>query len=82
MNQHTSEDLAFRRTLLASQRTLLSFVRTALALFGTGVALIKLFHAPVMHVTGWIFIPAGGLVLVLGLIGSWRTYHWLFKEQR
>ena len=60
--------LAADRTILANERTFLAYLRTMLAFVGGGITFIKLFDDLVMQILGWIFIPVGVLVLILGII--------------
>lgn len=59
--------LAAHRTLLANDRTQLSYVRTSLTLFIAGVTFIKFFGSQIFIVIGWVFIPAGILVFLIGI---------------
>ena len=59
--------LAAHRTLLANDRTQLSYVRTSLTLFISGVTFIKFFESKTLSVIGWIFIPVGIIVLIIGI---------------
>lgn len=59
--------LAIDRTILATQNTLLSHIRTALTLFVSGVSFIKFFDLMLVALVGWLFIPTGILVLLIGL---------------
>jgi putative membrane protein len=58
--------LAADRTQLANERTLLAYMRTALTLFIAGVSFIRFFGNIVIVYTGWIFIPVGIIVAVVG----------------
>lgn len=66
--------LAAERTVLANERTLLAFVRTALTLFVAGVTFVHFFPGSALHVVGWLFVPLGALVLLLGLWVYRRTW--------
>lgn len=59
--------LAAHRTLLANDRTQLSYVRTSLTLFIAGVTFIRFFGSTIFTVIGWVFIPAGIIVFVIGI---------------
>lgn len=61
--------LALDRTTLANERTLLAYVRTALTLCAAGITFIKFFEWPVMEIAGWVMIPAG---IAIGLVGVVR----------
>ncbi len=74
--------LALDRTALANERTLLAWVRTALAFFIAGATFIKFFDTTVMTVTGWIFIPAGAVLLLLGLRSFRNTRRRVEREVR
>jgi|GEM_PF-1717436 len=68
-NELTLRDhLAIDRTTLANERTFLAYVRTALAEFVAGVSLINFFDYWLIAIFGWIFIPAGMLTLIAGLV--------------
>ena len=60
--------LAIDRTILANERTYLAYIRTALAIFLSGVSLIRFFDFWLAVLTGWVFVPIGGLVFILGTI--------------
>ena len=59
--------LAAHRTILANDRTSLGFIRTALTLFVAGVTFIKFFDNRILFVIGWVFVPVGIVVLLIGL---------------
>ena len=61
--------LAAHRTILANDRTWLGYVRTALTLFVAGVTFIKFFDNWALFAIGWIFVPVGIAIL---LIGFWK----------
>ncbi len=63
--------LAAHRTILANDRTGLGYIRTALTLFVAGVTFIKFFENKTLFIMGWIFVPVGTIIL---LIGIWK-YH-------
>ena len=58
--------LAAHRTILANDRTWLGYMRTALTLFVAGVTFIKFFDNKILLVIGWIFVPIGILLLIIG----------------
>ncbi len=59
--------LAAHRTILANERTWLSYIRTSLTLFIAGVTFIRFFKSDILTIVGWIFIPVGAILLVIGL---------------
>jgi putative membrane protein len=64
--------LAAERTKLAKERTFAAWIRTALAAAGIGVALAKLVPSTenkvLVQVVGILFVTAGVVVFVFGLI--------------
>ncbi|MBN1774231.1 MAG: DUF202 domain-containing protein [Deltaproteobacteria bacterium] len=66
--------LAAERTVLANERTLLAFARTALTLFVAGLTFIHFFPGGGLHIVGWAFVPAGVLLMLLGLWVYRRTW--------
>lgn len=67
------DELAKQRTQLANSRTLMSFIRTALMVAATGITFIKLFSdEAILVIIGKILIPLSGILLVLGIIYSYR----------
>jgi len=62
------DHLAIDRTVLANERTLLAYVRTALAIFVAGVSFIQFFDSILMAVLGWIFVPIGVFIFVVGFL--------------
>jgi inner membrane protein YidH len=62
------DQLATDRTHLANERTLLAYYRTALTLFIAGATFVKFFGSLLMVFIGWVFIPLGVLVAVVGLV--------------
>lgn len=74
-SQRDREDLILRdylaidRTQLANERTFLAYVRTALALAVLGATILKFIHFDFSDLTGYLFMIAGAVVL---LIGVWR----------
>jgi putative membrane protein len=59
--------MAIERTVMANERTFLSYIRAALGLFIGGASFIEFFDSTLMQTVGWIFMPAGILVFLLGL---------------
>jgi len=60
--------LAAHRSILANDRTWLSYVRTALTLFIAGVTFIKFFNSQILSIVGWVFVPIGVVVLIIGFL--------------
>lgn len=61
------DHLAVDRTILANERTFLAFIRTALTLFIGGISFIKFFDLFLLKVIGWVFVPLGILILLIGI---------------
>lgn len=59
--------LAIDRTVLANERTFLSYIRTSLTLFIGGISFIKFFDISIVKLIGWIFIPIGIIVSIIGI---------------
>ncbi len=55
------------RTFLANERTFLAYLRTALTFFVAGVTFVRFFGHPSIVALGWLFIPVGIVVLVVGI---------------
>ncbi len=66
--------LAMDRTVLGNERTLLAYVRTALAFFVAGASLIHFFDPLVFQIVGWMLIPLGILLSVVGIIRYKRMH--------
>jgi putative membrane protein len=62
------DHLATDRTILANQNTFLAYLRTALTLFVAGVTFIRFFDYIVIETIGWLFIPAGIITSLLGVM--------------
>ena len=60
--------LATDRTILANERTFLAYIRTALAIFAVGASLILFFDYILAQIIGWIFVPAGFVTFIIGLL--------------
>lgn len=60
--------LAEIRTALANERTLLAYGRTSLALIIGGLSFVQFFESFPILVIGWLFIPIGIGLFVLGLL--------------
>ncbi|MFH0796608.1 MAG: DUF202 domain-containing protein [Candidatus Omnitrophota bacterium] len=65
--------LATDRTILANERTFLAYIRTALSIFGVGVSFLQFFDSFVIKLIGWIFIPAGVSIFIIGVIKYQKT---------
>ena len=65
--------LAADRTSLANERTFLAYIRTALTLVIGGISFLQFFPQGIVHVVGWLFIPAGVAAFVVGLLRYLRT---------
>lgn len=76
-----SDRLAISRTDLANERTLLAYVRTALALAAGGVGLVQFFTSPAVVALGWVLIPGGVTVLVVGVVRFQRARRFLRKQE-
>lgn len=61
------DHLALDRTILANERTLLAYVRTAFTVFVVGLTFIKFFDDLFFIMVGFLFIPLGLLVFVIGI---------------
>ena len=63
------DHLALDRTYLANQRTFLAYFRSAIMIFVSGITVLKLFPSETsLKITGIIFIPVAGIVMILGII--------------
>jgi len=67
------DSLAAERSRLANERTFLAYQRTALTLFVAGVTFIHFFDSLVIQIIGWVFIPAGLVSVLLGVIRYHRS---------
>ena len=61
------DDLAVDRTAPANERTLLAYLRTALQAIVGGATLIRFFDHPAADVVGWLLLPCGVVLVVLGV---------------
>ncbi len=61
------DDLAVDRTVLANERTLLAYIRTALGLLLAGASAVSFFDSILLVATGWLFIAAGAVAVVVGV---------------
>ncbi len=66
--------LAADRTILANERTFLAYIRTALTFFVAGVTFIKFFDHILIEIVGYIFIPLGLIILIIGFIRYIKMY--------
>ena len=62
----TTDILAVGRNKLANERTLLAYTRTFLSFIVAGVALIQFFDKESFIVLGYVLIPAGFFILLIG----------------
>ena len=70
------DHLALDRTKLANERTLLAYLRTAIMLLVSAVTVLKLLHDDhTMVVLGWVLLPVGLGVGVVGAVQFVRTRH-------
>jgi len=60
--------LAIDRTVLANERTLLAYIRTALTIIIAGITFIKFFGSLIYTVIGWILVPIGAFILIIGVL--------------
>lgn len=61
------------RTVLANERTVLAYIRTALSFLAAGALLIKFTDSQALVLTGWLLLPIGVAVLLLGGRRYWTT---------
>ncbi|MCK4593953.1 DUF202 domain-containing protein [bacterium] len=55
---------------MAAERTLLAYIRTALCFGAVGASMLKFFgDSLVYQVLGWVFLPLG---LIITVLGFWR----------
>lgn len=62
------DHLAAGRTDLANERTLLAYIRTALAVFAGGITLVHFFKSIWLTIIGWMFVPLGIAILIVGAV--------------
>ena len=62
------DELAIDRTLLANERTLLAYLRSGVALALAGVTFIYFSDQLWLRIVGFLCVPIGVVVLVIGLI--------------
>jgi putative membrane protein len=74
------DHLADNRTVLSNERTFLAYMRTALSLFAVGVTFVKFFGHVLIEIVGWVLIPSGVLVFIIGFIKYKRMKN-LIKEE-
>lgn len=61
------DHLAVDRTILANERTFLAYIRTALYLIAAGATFIHIFEEVAVVAVGWLFLPSGILMLIIGI---------------
>ena len=59
--------LAVDRTILANERNLLAYIRTSLGFLIAGATLIHFFKILLLQITGWVLIPLGFIILLVGI---------------
>ena len=64
----TTDLLALERNLLANERTLLAYVRTFLSFSVAGVSLVQFFDNKYFVVFGFMLMPLGVIILVVGFM--------------
>ncbi len=72
------DHLSLDRTLLANERTLLSYFRTSLTMLVAGVSFIHFIDTGLLHVIGWVLLPLGIIILVIGV----QRYQFMEKRIR
>ena len=70
------EELDIERTLQATERTFLAYIRTSLTIFAVGATFIKFFDSIILYTIGWMLIPSGIIIFLLGF----RHYRKLTKH--
>lgn len=65
--------LATDRTFLANERTLLAYIRTSLSLIVAGSSFIKFSDDLLIEIVGYILVPFGAFIGIIGLIRFLRT---------
>lgn len=65
-NLSVTDLLAIERNVLANERTFLAYVRTFLSFAVAGVALIQFFEEQSFIIFGFLLIPLGFIILVIG----------------
>ncbi|TNE50256.1 MAG: DUF202 domain-containing protein [Deltaproteobacteria bacterium] len=73
------DQLAMDRTILANERTFLAYVRTALSIVVVGASFIKFLAIPLLQFVGWLLIPVGLGMFVLGFSRYIKTRRFLHK---
>lgn len=59
--------LALDRTILANERTLLAWIRTSLSVIVAGVGFIKFFEMKIIAAIGYVLIPLGVIIFIVGV---------------
>ena len=72
-NLSITDLLAIERNILANERTLLAYVRTFLSFAVAGVALIQFFENQYFIVFGFMLIPLGFIILIIGFLRFLRV---------
>lgn len=60
--------LAIERNKLANERTLLAFIRTFLSFIVAGASLIQFFNVKAFIILGYILVPCGFIILIIGIV--------------
>lgn len=63
----TADLLAIGRNKMANERTLLAYVRTFLSFIVAGVSLIQFFNVASFVLLGYLLIPVGVIIMVIGV---------------
>ena len=74
--------LAADRTVMANERTFLAYIRTALSIFAVGASFLQFFNSRVIQIVGWIFIPVGIIIFIIGLIKYWHMKNLIDKIKK
>ena len=74
--------LAIDRTILANERTFLAYTRTSLTMLVPGITFIHFFANSVgLAILGFIFIPAGIITFVYGMISFYQKKTIIKKDK-
>lgn len=65
--------LAINRTILANERTFLAYIRTALNTFAAGITFIQFFELSIVRIFGYILLPVGLVVAIIGFLRFLRV---------
>ncbi|MBS4538754.1 DUF202 domain-containing protein [Clostridium sp. D2Q-11] len=66
-NLKFTDILAVDRTILANERTFLAYIRTSLNVLAAGISFIKLFKFLPIQILGYILVPLGLIIFIIGL---------------